>query len=331
MTPTQLRTYVAIVRNGTSKAAAVELGVSEAAVSGQVASLRRELDDVLFERSASGLRFTPGGLRLATRAVELLGLQDQTRQEVRTAAGGRRVLRLAVSSLFGEYAAPGLIELFSDRARDLDIEMSVHPPGRLGALLASRVTDAAIGPHLRLLPDDVVSREFLRYQLIIVTAPGHHLAGRRVRPEELAEATWFLGPSAVDENGLTWQLLKRFGVPEANQRIFQSHAAAIIDAGRRGHPDGHGRQSGTRQGVALAPAHYVAADLAAGRLVRVDTPGNQMDGVWSVMTLPRSQAAPVAAELVRFVTTPRAIQAMLSGSGANISHFKPSVHITIWS
>jgi hypothetical protein len=39
----------------------------------------------------------------------------------------------------------------------------------------------------------------------------------------------------------------------------------------------------------------------------------------------------VAAELTRFVTTPRAIQAMLRGSGVNVGHFKPSIHITLWS
>ena len=64
MTPTQLKTFAAIARHGSSKAAAVELEVSEAAVSGHVAALRKELDDELFRRTGSGLSFTPGGLRL---------------------------------------------------------------------------------------------------------------------------------------------------------------------------------------------------------------------------------------------------------------------------
>jgi hypothetical protein len=37
------------------------------------------------------------------------------------------------------------------------------------------------------------------------------------------------------------------------------------------------------------------------------------------------------AELVRFVTTPRATQAMLRGSGVNVGHFRPSVYVTLWS
>lgn len=317
MTPTQLRAYASIVRHGSSKAAAAELGVTEAAVSSNVAALRRELDDQLFERSGSGLVFTPGGLRLATRAVELLGLQDQTRLEVQSAADGRRVLRLAVSSLFGEYAAPGLIELFSTRANDLEVEMSACAPADFGRLLASRGADAAIGPRPAGLGDDITAKEFLRYQLLVVTGPRHQFAGRRVGPGELADSTWFLGPSALDESGLASGMLARFGVPEANQRIFQSHAAALVEA--------------RQQGIALVPAQHVVDDLADGRLVRVDAGGTQADGVWSMFTLSPKQASPAALELRRFVSTPRAIQAMLTGSGANISHFRPSVHVTLWS
>lgn len=122
MTPTQLTAFASVVRLGSVKAAADELEVSEAAVSMHVAQLRRELGDQLFTRTASGLAFTPGGLRLASRAVEILGLQDRTVREVSQAGHGRRLLRLASSSLFAEHAAPGLIELFAGRADDLDVE-----------------------------------------------------------------------------------------------------------------------------------------------------------------------------------------------------------------
>ena len=47
----------------------MELGVSDAAVSLHVAQLRKELGDKLFIPTAAGLSFTPGGLRLASRAA----------------------------------------------------------------------------------------------------------------------------------------------------------------------------------------------------------------------------------------------------------------------
>src|SRR6266545_2845210 len=71
MTPTQLRAFAAVVRLGSVKHAAAELNVSESAVSLNIGQLRKELGDRLFTRTAAGLAFTPGGLRLATRAADL--------------------------------------------------------------------------------------------------------------------------------------------------------------------------------------------------------------------------------------------------------------------
>ncbi len=318
MTPTQRRAFAAIARHGTSKGAAAELEVSEAAVSGHVAALRKELGDDLFKRSGQGIVLTPGGMRLASRAVEMLGLQDQTRYEVRAAASGDRVLRLATSSLFAEYAAPGLIELFSTRAEDLSVEMSVFPPDQFGRLLTSRAVDAAIGPAPAATFDEIAVEPFLRYQLVLVVSAGHPLGGRRVAPRELECQTWLLGPSAVDADSGATRVLRHFGVADAHQRIYQNHAAALNDA-----------RAGV--GVALCPAHTMATEAADGRLVKVDVPGGMVDGRWATFTRRRDEPGAIARELVRFASTPRAIQAMLSGSGANISRFRPRVHVTLWS
>ena len=55
------------------------------------------------------------------------------------------------------------------------------------------------------------------------------------------------------------------------------------------------------------------------------------DGTWTASALGPDRVPPAARELLRFITTPRATQAMLTGSGAGVAHFKPSVHVTLWS
>ncbi len=178
MTPAQLRAFSAVVRRGSVRAAAIELDVTEAAISFHVSQLRKELDDRLFVRVRSGLAFTPGGLRLASRAAEMLGLQDRTVLEVSQAGRGRRMLQIAASSLFAEHAAPGLIELFTGRADDLDVELSVQPPNRYESLLRTRAVDLAIGPEAGPLSADIDAVPFLNYRLTLVdrTRPP---AGRR--------------------------------------------------------------------------------------------------------------------------------------------------------
>ncbi|MHB1713046.1 MAG: LysR family transcriptional regulator, partial [Acidimicrobiales bacterium] len=210
MTSTQLRAFSAVVRLGSVKEAASELGVTEAAVSLHIGHLRKELEDRLFTRTAAGLAFTPGGLRLASRATELLGLELRTIREVSQAGQGKRLLRLAASSLFAEHAAPGLIDLFAGRADDLDVEMSVRYPREFAALLASRTVDVAIGPKPETAIADATQKPFLNYQIVVVAGPAHPLAGVTVRPAQLREQTWLLGPSAAGDDGVVRGFLRRF-------------------------------------------------------------------------------------------------------------------------
>jgi DNA-binding transcriptional LysR family regulator len=349
VTPAQLRAYSAVVRLGSVKEAAAELNVTEAAVSMHVGQLRKQLDDQLFVRTPSGLSFTPGGLRLARRAVELLGLQDRTIREVSQAAQGRRMLRVASSGLFAEYAAPGLLELFTGRGRNVDVELSVCRPRDFPGLLASRAADVAIGPSPPGLPDAVEQTPFLNYTIVLVAAPDHPLArlatgaapalaGAAAVPAPpappappaqpahepgqgpvalLRDQTWLMGPAAVGTDGVQAGLLRRIGVPEEHQRIFQNHAAAVEEAKRGG-------------GVAFAVSFAVQRDLASGRLVRLPLPA-AADGTWSTLTLAAATLPPAAAELTRFVRTPRAIQAMLRGAGVGTGHFRRAVHVTLWS
>jgi len=242
----------------------------------------------------------------------MLGLQEQTKREVSDAHDGRRLLRIAATSLFAEYAAPGLIELFSQRADDLEVELLVESSNRFPDLLMSHGVDVAIGPKSSgASPYGIVSHEFLRYDVVAVTSPN-------LVYESIGELTWFLGPSAVEPLGVSQFILERVGVSEGMQRIYTNHAAAIAEA-RKGN------------GIALAPKFAVASSLADGTLVEISTPSCAATGTWASSTLPSDRSTQVARELSRFVSTPRAIQAMLTGSGSNIGRFKPRVHITLWS
>ena len=318
MTPRQLRAFAAVVRLGSVKLAAAELAVSEAAVSLHVGELRKEFDDQLFTRTGSGLAFTPGGLRLASRSAEMLGLQDRIRHEVNQARQGRRLLRIASSSLFAEYAAPGVIPLFVGRADDLDVELNASPAEEFVGLLESRAVDVAIGPAPTTLPEHLVRVPFLNYRVAMVVGPAHPLAGTTPRLSQLREQTWFLGPSATGASGAVPAMLKRLEIPEAQQHIFQSHAAALEETKRH-------------IGVALAVSFSVTDDLAKRTLVELVGPGLRFEGVWTAVTLPWHTVPPAAAEFTRFLTTPRATQAMLHGAGVQISHFRPALHVAPWT
>ena len=74
MAPTQLRAFAAVVRVGSVKGAAADLGVSAAAISLHIAQLRRELGDKLFAYAGWPSPADVGHLDLlVTRGGGLLG------------------------------------------------------------------------------------------------------------------------------------------------------------------------------------------------------------------------------------------------------------------
>lgn len=318
MTPAQLRAYSRVVRHGSVKGAAAELRVTEAAVSMHVAQLRNDLGDALFVRTGTGIAFTPGGLRLASRATEILGLQDQTVHEIHQTGSRRRLLRIGSTSMFAEHAAPGLIELFTSRADDLDVELHVCSPEEGESMLVARTVDITIGPEPAHQQDGFEYKPFLGYHVVAAVGPGHHFAGRSVSRQQLSNASWCLGPAAFGARGVIPRTLRRLRVAEQNQRIFQSDAAAVEEA----------TQS---DGLVLALAFSVTADLKAGRLVNVGATLPEMSGTWTAVALRQGRGSTAVSELMQFLTNPRATQAMVRGAGVQINRFRPRVHVTLWS
>jgi DNA-binding transcriptional LysR family regulator len=210
--------------------------------------------------------------------------------------------------------------LFSSRANDLSVELSVHPTSRFRELITSRAVDIALGP----VEDDdssdgaIVVRPFLKYQLVTVAAPDNPLAAHPPTLAQLREQRWMLGPSAGSADGEIVSMLEHLAIPESQQRIFQSDAAALEEVQRVG-------------GVTLAIGFSVAKDVADGRLAHIKGPGLQVPGEWCALTLTPAARQPAVSELVRFITTPRCTQAMLRGTGVGVTRFRPKVHVTLWS
>lgn len=292
--------------------------MTDSGVSMHIAQLRKELDDPLYCRRPSGLAFTPGGLRLASRAVEILGLQQQTALEVSQAGNGRRLLRIAASPLFAEHAAPGLIDRFAGRAKDLSVELSVHPVRQFANLISSRAVDVALGPRVLGERQPLCVHPFLQYEVLTVCGPGHQMVRTQPSLRQLRGQQWFLGPSAAGGDGVMRHMLRALDIPRERQRIFQSDAAAI-EAVRRS------------SALTLALGFAIDDELSAGSLGLVEGPELRAAGEWCATTLHHQHLQPAATELLHFVSTPRCIQAMIRGTGVDVTHFKPKVHVTLWS
>jgi DNA-binding transcriptional LysR family regulator len=299
------------------RAAALELGVSEPAVSAALAGLRREFGDELLVRAGGGLRLTPGGTRLAPAASEILGVADEARRAIDASHGAALRLRVAAVSEVAEHVAGPLIEAFTRRFQKVEVALQVEEAASFGDLLTDRLADVSLGPRPN--GGTLDSAPFLRYRLVAVAAPGHRLAAARgIAPSALSGERWLVGPSGAGPGTDAGGFLERFSVVPSDVRAFQSHAAAVA-----------GAESG--RGVMLAVAHTVLDELRRGTLVRLDVRGTPVEELWYATTLSSERRPEMASAMRRFVTTPEATQAMLARpGGVPAERFRPPLHVTLW-
>ncbi|WP_156757052.1 LysR family transcriptional regulator [Actinokineospora pegani] len=177
--------------------AAVDLGITQQAVSKRVARLEADLGVALFARQRSGADLTPDGAAFLPHATRLLATADAA---VAAARGGRAALRVDV--LDTRLAGTDLLRGFHRHAGDVDLELVTSTGLResRGAVLACRV-DAAFARVTGPL-DGLRSAPACLDPLELLVAADHPLAGRAsVALAELAGMTaWMPG----NEPGSEW-------------------------------------------------------------------------------------------------------------------------------
>jgi DNA-binding transcriptional LysR family regulator len=135
----ELRCLVAIVDSGTFTDAAIDLGMSQAAVSRNVASLEAKLGARLVKRTTRRLELTPAGERVLRQARRVLAGVDAIHSE---AASGQGVVRIGYAwSALGRHTVP-----FQRRwaAAHPDVELELVRTNTATAGLADGSTQLAI-------------------------------------------------------------------------------------------------------------------------------------------------------------------------------------------
>ncbi|MDX3356522.1 LysR family transcriptional regulator [Streptomyces sp. ME01-24h] len=173
-----VRTFVAVVEAGQFQKAAVDLSITQQAVSKRVAALEGDLGVRLFTRAARGAELTIDGQAFLPHARELLRVAQRAGESVHP---GRRPLRVDVIASRSAQSSlmRGFHRAFPEIALDVmmlfDIDTAVTAL-RSGAIDASFRAVAAPG---RPLPEDIEAVRVLDEPLQLLTGPAHALANAR--------------------------------------------------------------------------------------------------------------------------------------------------------
>jgi DNA-binding transcriptional LysR family regulator len=188
---TRLRVIEALARLGSVTAAAKELHYTQPTVSHHLARLEAETGAQLLQRAGRGIRLTPAGQLLASRAAEILGRIDAADAELSAHVGlsAGRVRVASFSSVIGSLIPPAVAAL-TDEHPGLQIGLTgAQPPEALELLRTGRIDVAIVfryddtepeppGVRLHHLLDDPL--------YLLSTRSGQTLSALR-------DATWIAG------------------------------------------------------------------------------------------------------------------------------------------
>ena len=253
-----LTSFLEAASAGSFTAAAARLEISPAAVSKNVIKLETELGVRLFNRHTRRIRLTPEGEGFAAQARAALRALDDAVAGVaqgQSEPSGR--VRVSVGASFGrEYVLPVVPGLLAAHPR-LEIEVSLD--NRTVDLVAEGFDIGIRGGRAR--DSSLVSRRVCALPLVLLASPDY--LARRGTPRSANDLVQheLIGVRFVDGHSSTWKLRPAPRAPSVDwlptARAWVSDPEAQLDLAH------------AHAGIVQVALHHAAADLAAGRLVRV--------------------------------------------------------------
>ena len=152
-----LHTFLAVVRTGGVRRAALSLNLTQPAVTARIRNLENSLHGSLFDREAGGMSLTRLGERLLVHAEKFERLQEMIERDVIDPGGLERHLRIGVSETIAQCWLPDLIARLHRKFPRLEIEFNVDISLDLRERLLGREIDLAIllGPISEYTVDNI--------------------------------------------------------------------------------------------------------------------------------------------------------------------------------
>jgi DNA-binding transcriptional LysR family regulator len=285
----QLEMFVAVVEEGSVRAAADRVLRTQPAVSIAMSKLEREFETPLFDRSKRHeYRLTQVGETLYDYATRMLGLRREAIAavgDVRNARLGR--LRIGANESISLHVLPKLAQSFLTAHPGIRMEVKCERSKSLLADLKERKLDLAL---LSFRPEgnDVEPKFVMQDELVLITGAAHPLAHRGpITLQDLCEESLMV--MDVSESS-PWHRKIADAFVQCKARLHLSVENAPIETIKK--------MVGIGLGVAFVPLLAVREEQARGELAVVEVEGLHLErSVWLVRR--RAVQSPAAKAFVQ--------------------------------
>ena len=255
----QLEVFVAVAREGSVRAAAEHLHLSQPALSMALAELESQLGVDLFDRKRGRLYLGERGRDALPLAQEILERTVELKRSVHgRGAALEGELRLGASNTIGNYLVGDLLGAFTAQHPQVSVRLTV---GNTDAIVKG-VLDHALDLGCvegAVAHADIEVRPWREDELVICTRPDHALARRRrLCAGDFADARWILREDGSGTRAMTERVLA--ALPPGRTVLELGQSEAIKQAVIAG------------LGIACLPAVAVADAVKTKRLVVLYTP-----------------------------------------------------------
>jgi DNA-binding transcriptional LysR family regulator len=285
----QLTAFCAVVERKSFSRAAEQLGLTQPAVSLQIRSLEKRFGRQLLDRSGRRVEPTEAGRRLYRRAQRLLALERQLVEDVAAETDGelRGAVEIGASTGPGGGVVPLLLCEFQLRNPSVEISLSVFDTQRVVELVAGRELELGVVGAAR-RHRSVTFEPLFRDEVVLVCAPGHRFAGRKLSLDQLRDE-----PLIVMQEGAGVRQVIEDELRQAGTRLrdfdvrlelgLQESVKSAVAAG---------------YGVSFISRSAVEAELAAGTLAAAQVEGLEPS---REISLVRSSGRPLTIAAEAFV------------------------------
>lgn len=260
----QLEVFLAVADTGSFSKAAEASFITQSTVSQQILALEDEFGLRLFDRTGRGALPTEGGKLLLKRARRLVHYAREIPVALDRFKGVQDAhLKIAGSSIPGEYLIPAVLPLLIDRYPGLAVTVTQGDSRDVQQwLLSEQAEYGVVGGHFA--EDGLEFEPFSRDEIVLVVAAGHRFAGGApVAVAELLRERFVVRESGSGTGQATVAALREAGIDVESVRVAASLGSnhAVTRAVIAG------------VGVSFVSAVSVELELAQGVLARVPVEG----------------------------------------------------------